>query len=95
MIYKNAKVGNTKNITLIQLGNGDVQIGIIHCKVNKYAGVEFVNAVKNPIGTKHNTAGCTTDNSKPEAMLTFTNVKSIEVVERALHKAKVYLRNMK
>lgn len=94
MIHKNAKIGNTKGITLIELGNGDVQVCAISCKVEKYAGVEFVNDKPNPIGTKHNTAGCTTDNTQPQAILSFTNVASIEVVERALAKAKVLLRNI-
>jgi hypothetical protein len=94
MIHKNAQIGNTKGITLIELGYGDVIIGAISCKVNKYTGVEFVNDTPNPIGTKVNTAGCTTDNTNPEAILTFTDIKSIEVVEKALAKAKILLRNI-
>jgi len=94
MIHKNAEIGNTKGITLIELGGGDVQISVISCKVNKYTGVEFVNDKPTPIGTKHNTVGCTTDNTQPQAILSFTSVASIEVVERALAKAKILLRNM-
>jgi hypothetical protein len=94
MIHKNVQIGNTKGITLIELGKGDVIIGAISCKVNKYTGVEFVNDTPRPIGTKSNTVGCTTDNTRPEAILTFTDIKSIAVVEEALAKAKIMLRNI-
>ena len=94
MIYKNAIIGKIKNVTLIELGDGDVQVAALKSKEDKYVGIEFVNDVPNKIGTKHNTAGTTTDNSNPDAMLTFTNIESIEVVERALAKAKIYMRNL-
>jgi len=94
MVIKNTQVGKTKGITLIELGNGDVQVAYIQSKEDKYVGVEFVNDKPNPIGTSHNTAGTTTDNSRPEAMMTFTNIASIEIVEEALKKAKIILRNM-
>ena len=95
MVHKNVKIGGTKGITLIELGEGDVQVAAISCKEHESAGIEFVNDKPNPIGTKHNTAGCTTDNTQPQAILLFTNVASIEVVERALTKAKILLRNIK
>jgi len=94
MIYKNDKIGKTKGITLIELGNGDVMVGAIRCKQNKYTGIEFVNNQKKPIGTKHNTVGCTTDNTNPQVILSFKNIESLEVVERALAKAKVFLKNI-
>jgi hypothetical protein len=94
MIRKNEQIGNTKDVTLIELGEGDVQIGSIFSKEEKYVGVQFINDKKNPIGTRHNTAGCTTDNTKPQVIISFTNVESIEVIERALARAKVSLRNI-
>jgi hypothetical protein len=94
MIHKNARIGSTKGITLIELGNGDVIVAAISCKHNKYVGVEFVNDTPKEIGTKHNTSGATTDDSRPEAILSFTKIESIEVVERALAKAKILLRNI-
>ena len=94
MIRKNVQVGSTLVETMIELGNGDVKVGSIRFQDDKQVGIEFVNDVPNPIGTKHNTAGTTTDESNPQAIISFTNVESIEVVERALNKAKVILRNM-
>lgn len=94
MIRKDVKVGNVNVGTIIELGNGDVQVAAVKQPDEKYTGIEFMNDVPNPIGTSHNTAGTTTDNSRPEAMITFTDIASIEVVERALNKAKVMLRNM-
>ena len=94
MIYKNAQIGNTKNITLIELGNGDVKVAYVYSKKNKYTGIEFVNDIPQKIGTKQGIPGVTTNDTKPEAMLTFTDVKSIEIVEEALKKAKIVLINM-
>ena len=61
MVYKNAQIGNTKNIPMIELGNGDVQVGAIFSKEDKYAGLSFMNDKPCKIGTKHNRAGTTTD----------------------------------
>ena len=94
MVHKNCKVGKAKKVTVIELGSGDVIVSSISCKVDKYAGIAFVNTLPHEIGTKHNTAGCTTDDSQPEAVLIFTKIESIEVVERALEKAKILLRNI-
>ena len=94
MIRKDVKVGNTLVETMIELGNGDVKIASLRFQDDKQVGVEFVNDIPNPIGTKHNTAGTTTDESNPQVILSFTNIESIEVVEKALNKAKVILRNM-
>ena len=94
MVIKNAQIGETKGITLIELGKGDVQVAYVVSKEDKYVGIEFMNDKPSPIGTKHGTAGTTTDDSRPEAILTFTDIASIEVVERALAKAKVKLRNL-
>lgn len=94
MVIKNTTVGKTKGVTIIELGNGDIKVGSLHSKEEKYSGIEFINDVPRRIGTKHNTAGTTTDESNPDAMITFTNIESIEVLERALAKAKIWLRNI-
>jgi len=94
MVFKNAQIGETKGITLIELGKGDVQVAYVQSKEGKYVGIGFVNDKPQPIGTQHNTVGTTTDYSKPDALLTFTKVESIEVVEEALKKAKIVLRNL-
>ena len=95
MIRNKVQVGATLVETMIELGNGDVKVAALRFQDDKQVGVEFVNDVPNPIGKKHNTSGTTTDESNPQVILSFTNVESIDVVERALNKAKVMLRNMK
>lgn len=93
MIYKSVQIGKTKNITLIRLGNGDIKVAWVYNKEDGYVGLEFVNDVPGKIGREHNDKG-TTDESKPQAMLIFTDIKSIEVVEEFLKKAKIKLKNM-
>lgn len=95
MILKEVQVGNVKGVTIVELGNGDVKVGYTHSKEEKYVAVIFSNDEPKPIGTAHNTAGTTTNETPPQAMLSFTKVESIEVVERALNKAKIMLRNIK
>lgn len=94
MIRNNVKVGTVLVETMIELGNGDVKVAALKFQEDNQVGIEFVNDKPNPIGTKHNTAGTTTDESNPQVILSFTNVESIEVVERALNKAKIMLRNL-
>ena len=94
MIHKNVQLGTVKGVTMIQLGKGDVKVAFVKSPNEKYSGVQFVNDTTKPIGTKEgNTIGTTTDDSAPQVMITFTDIKSIEVVERALNKAKIWLRN--
>ena len=94
MIYENATIGKTKGIMLIELGNGDLQVASVHSPVDKYSGVQFVNDIPRPIGTKHNTVGLTSDEDPPDAMITFTSIESIEVVQEKLKEAKIKLRHI-
>lgn len=94
MVLKDVTVSKAKGVTVIELGKGDVQIAACSNKEDSYAGVTFMNDEPNTIGTKHNTAGTTTDDGKPQAMIVFTSIDSIEVLERALNNAKIFLRNI-
>lgn len=94
MVLKNQKIGNVEGITLIELGNGDTKVGFVKQDIEKYVGIAFTNDEPKPIGTKHNTAGTTTDDARPNAIITFTTVESIEVLQRQLNNAKIVLRNM-
>jgi hypothetical protein len=91
MVEFNQKIGRSKGVTIIELGKGDTKVSYIHCKEDGYTGVLFTNDTVNPIGTKHGVSGVTTDELQPNAMLIFTSIKSIEVVERKLHMAKLKL----
>ena len=70
------------------------QIAPYSWKDEKKAGVIFVNDKPQPIGTNIVIAGCKVADVAPDAVMTFTSVESIEVVERALSKAKILLRNI-
>ena len=91
MVHKNIKFGNVNGVTLIELGKGNVRVACIKNPGQGYTGVQFVNDTSKPAGGPQNTIGTTTDDSRPDAIITFTDTKSIEVVERALRKAKTYL----
>ena len=94
MVELNQTIGKVKGVTIIELGKGDTKVAFLHCKEDGYTGVQFTNDEVKEIGTTHGVSGVTTDDLQPNAMITFTNVKSIEVVEKALKKAKIFLRNM-
>lgn len=95
MVEYNQQIGKVKGITIIELGKGDTKVAYHHCKEDGYVGVQFTNDIVGPIGSGGtNTCGVTTDELQPNAMITFTNAESIEVVERALAKAKIKLRGI-
>ena len=92
MVEFNQEIGRTKDITIIELGKGDTKVAYIHCKEDGYTGVSFTNDSIKPIGTSTGCSGITTDDLQPNAMLIFTSIESLEVVERNLHKAKLKLK---
>ena len=92
MVEFNQKIGKTNNVTIIELGKGDTKVAYVHCKEDGYTGISFTNDSIKPIGTSDGCSGITTDDLQPNAMLTFTSIESLEVVERNLHKAKLKLR---
>ncbi len=97
MIYKNAKVGKEKNVTLVELGSGDVSVaaGKSQDDTKKYTCVVFNNIEAGEIGRMAGPAGITTDESGAQVMIAFYDIKSIKVVEKSLKTARIYLRNMK
>ena len=94
MIHKNSKLGNTKNVTIVELGTGDIKVGYIKQPDEGYTGVSFKNSDKFDIGHLHDDAGETTDEYNPEAVIIFTNPKSIDVVIEQLNLAKCGLIKM-
>lgn len=93
MVIKNQTIGNVKEVTLIELGSGDVKVSCVKQFDEKYTGVMFCNDKPNPVGTDH-VGGGTTDEYDLQVMLTFTNIESIEVVEKHLKRAKTYLKQI-
>lgn len=95
MVKYNQQIGKIKGVTIIELGNGDTKVAYVHCKEDKYTGIQFTNDTPKKIGGSDiNTTGVTTDELQPNAMITFTRLESIEIVEKALRKAKIKLKTM-
>ena len=90
MIYKNAKIGKLENITLIELGEGDVLVSALEDPNREYSGIGFINDVPGEVGREHpGTKGKPIDDFENcHAVIFFHNIASIEVVEEAISKAK-------
>ena len=93
MIDKNVKYGNIYNVTVIDLGNGDVKVSDT-THLEEKTGVVFWNDTPKPIGETDDSAGKTTDETGIDVIIHFTKVESIEVVERALLRAKSKLKEI-
>jgi hypothetical protein len=97
MIHKNVKFGKIPEVTVVELGKGDVNVCSIVLN-NSFTGISFVNRSPCPIGT------VTGDKDKPmdevgvDMVILFTRYESLLVVERALIAAKkafINIRNSK
>jgi len=88
MVIKNIKYGSIENVTVIELGNGDVMVSDTIHPPEDTVGVMFTNDEANPIGTDHDVTGMNSNDLGIDAIITFNNIESIEVVERALSRAK-------
>lgn len=87
MIRKNAQFGTIRVQSLAEFGKGDIQV--IDAKGDNYAAVLFRNDIPHKIGdTDPSTAGITTDQFKPEIVLLFDNIESIDVVIEAFLNAR-------
>ena len=94
MILNNEKVGKENISKIIEMGKGDVNVGIVRGSDSKYIGITFTNREVSEIGTKSIDVGLTTDEVTPDTVLTFFKEESIDVVIRKLEQAKVYFRNI-
>lgn len=93
MVELNQTVGKTKGVTIIELGKGDLQVSMIYNEKDGYTGVQFVNDEIKPIGTHHGgMGGLTTDESCPNAIITFSSIESLEVFEKHFNHAKMKLK---
>ena len=94
MIHKNVIVGDVEEVTICELGSGDVQVSSVDMPSGKSVAVTFVNTEANPIGTEHETSGLTTDQTGLDLMIEFSDLKSIEVVEKYLNHCKKRLKQL-
>lgn len=88
MISKNIKFGKIDNVTVIELGHGDVLVGGIFNTDKKHVGIAFSNDKVEPIGTKCKLKGKTTNETGVDSVLIFKNLESFEVFEHQLANAK-------
>lgn len=88
MIKKNIKYGKVENVTLVEFGKGDVIVAITKFK-KRNVGVCFTN-LDHPqrIGSFVDTTATNTNELGIDAILTFTDVNSIDVVLQALQIAR-------
>ena len=94
MIYKNVTIGKEKNVSVCEMGNGDVKVAACSIPDKRTAGVMLTNDSPKEIGTLHASAGTTSDMTGLDMLLEFSDEKSIDVVEAALKEARVILRNI-
>ncbi len=93
MVKKNVKYGEIKNVTVIELGYGDVKVSDTLHKDNT-VGVMFYNDTPRPIGEIADTYGKTSNETGIDAIIHFRNIESIEVVEKAISRAKSELKRI-
>lgn len=83
MIYKKIDFAKTKDVTVLEFGKGDI-------KVQPASGVDyeslmFKTSKPYPIGTNHKSKGKNSDWFKPEVVMIFPNINSIDVVIERLN----------
>jgi hypothetical protein len=94
MVLKNIKYSEIENVTIIELGKGDVKVSDTTHASGDRVGVMFTNDVPNEIGTSHADKGKDSNEVGVDALITFDNIASLEVVEKALKNAKRELRKI-
>ena len=94
MILNNQKIGKENISKVIEMGKGDIDVGVFRNRNDKCVGVSFKSREQSEIGTKSINVGLTTDEVTPDTMLTFFKEESIDVVIKKLKQAKVQFRNL-
>lgn len=89
MITKNENYGISKGVTIADFGKGDILVSDGFIEETKTGCLMLANDVPNEIGKDHpERIGKTTDELKQDIIFTFTKPESIDVVIRALERAK-------
>ena len=94
MILNNQKIGKEVISKIIEMGEGDVNIGVFRNRAENYVGVSFNNREPSIIGTKTIDVGLTINEVTPDTMLTFFKEESIDVLIEKLKEAKIQFRNL-
>jgi hypothetical protein len=93
MIHQNMKLGETDNMTVLQFGTGD--IGIVEALNKENTSlVMFSNIRPRKIGSKILIKAKTLDDLKPQVIMIFDSIESIDTVMRSLRRAKKRLKDL-
>lgn len=93
MVYNGLKIGEIDNTTLIYLGYGNTKVSVTSCEDEsggKYSCIMFTN-LDEPIPVGTDIEDNNSDHVRPQAIITFFNLESIDVIMMALKKAKSIL----
>ena len=93
MIHKNLKAGIKDDVTVIELGSGDVKIqNVQYPTTEKQAGfiaISFTNDTPHEIGFDHGDGGAIPlDEWHPDVILSFFKLESLEVLQEQLNIAR-------
>jgi len=87
MVLKNVKYGEVENVTVIELGNGVVDVADTTHN-SGVVGVMFTNNPNGKLGESKDLNGKSSDDVGIDAIITFETIESIEVLERAIERSK-------
>ena len=85
-MIRKTNFGKLENILVLEFGKGTIQVQ--PASGEGYECLMFKSDDENPIGTEHQTKGKNSDWFKPEVVMTFTNLESLQVVMNALETVK-------
>lgn len=93
MITKNSLYGKTKNVTVINFGQGTVHM--FNAAQKEFGDIVLKSGKPIPLGKfdmkKHYKGKTTSDKIKPDVVMRFTNTKSIDVVIDRLNDLKILM----
>lgn len=92
MIIKNCKYGNNENVTMVELGEGNVHI-FFGVEINKHADLVFKNGRQLPVGkiTKETKEILKKDVMEAQMVIRFKNVNSVTTLINQLKDVKKYM----
>lgn len=96
MIHRNIKSGKNDNVTVIELGRGDVKIQNVQYPSTEqqsgFIAISFTNDVPHEIGFDHKDGGVVPlDKWNPDVLISFFKLESLEVLQDQLNIAREQL----
>lgn len=97
MIIKNTQFAKTKDVTHLAFGDGDIAVGAMKSKEGKFAGVFFKNIKPGKINRDlpEVKSGLMDEKDTFEAVMSFTEIESMDVVINAMKDARKHLIQIK